>query len=286
MLFEAGIKKDFEDLEAKTHERRQAMGRLLRPRWRAQQTDMVRPGLGSPAVTKLVANRDLGDPLVLGNMGQLKRDPVADNDSGFVEYALPALSGLQEMSLRSDDAFGQKEWLYDLGCVANRDVPPLMATLESLSQLQDDMRSRLQDQSQVATWHISGAYQSVSDDQALPSGGSHLGPRKTMIESPWMHLEKVGRVMFRLLPCGDGAAAPDHSTIFVWADTPPLMTFTIEVGGIECIAPRLWPQEQHHYRVEVPWRHVASALAAAEATDDCLAVTFKVLQLYGNLMGV
>jgi len=282
----AGIKKDFEDLEAATHERRCAMGRLLRPRWRAQQSDMVRPGLGSPSVSKLIADRDLGDPLVLNSMGSFKADPVSDNNAEFVDYALPALSGLQEMSLRSDRAFGQKEWLHDLGCVTKRDVPPLIAALESLSKLQHDMRTRLQDISRCATFHISNARECLSDDQILPTGGTHLGPRKTMKESPWMHVEAVGRVMIRLLPAGDAAAAADKSTIFVWAETPPLMTFTIEVGGIEVIAPRLWPKDSTHYRVEVPWRHVVSALAAAEATDDCLAVTFKVLQLYENMMPI
>jgi len=281
MLDIAGIKKDFEDLEAEAHERRHAMGRLLRPRWRAQQSDIVQPGLGYPAAAKLVASRDLGDPLVVNSMGSLKPDPVGDNHPSSVEYALPSLSGLQEMCLRSDKAFGQKEWMHDLGCVAQRDVPPLIAAIESVSKLQDDMRSRLQeDVTRTATWQISGALQYLADARVLPSGGSNLRPRKTMAESPWLYLEKVGRVMFRLLPCGDAAAAVDCSTIFVWADTPTLMTFTIELGGIECIAPRLWPKDQHHYRIEVPWQYVTSALAAAEATDDCLAVTFKVLQFY------
>merc|ERR1719265_927865 len=259
------------------------MGRLLRPRWRAQQSDMVRPGLGSPVTPKLVAQRDLGDPLVAKSQGSLRPDPVGDSDAGFVDYALPALSGLQEMCLRSDKTLGQREWMHDLGCVARRDVPSMIAAIESVSQLQNDMRSRLnEDLTRVATWQISGARQYLADDKVLPTGGSHLGPRRTMAESPWLYLDEIGRVMFRFLPGGDAAAPANHSTIFVWADTPRLMNFTIELGGVECIAPRLWPKDQHHYRVEIPWRHVASALAAAEATDDCLAVSFKVLQFYDD----
>lgn len=251
LLDMAGIRQDFEELEAATRSQKHTIGRLLRPRWRATDADVP-------------------EPLWLKISGK------------EVESTSPALSGMDEILLRANDSFGPGDWSQDLGGVNKRDIAGMHAAMNSLERMEADFTSRLRDTGHVVTWRINGARRQIAEEQPLSSGGSQLTPRKVLIESSWMQLlPEVGRVMFRLLPCGDASSPSQTSAIWIWAESPPQLTFALEVGGIQCLAPRLWPADQKHYRVDCAWREIVAALAAADAAgDDTLELALRVLQLH------
>jgi len=253
-LMEAiGLREEYEHLRFESCRRRQALEWLLRTR------DSV-PGPYS------INLRPKASP--------------AEQAAEIVPH--PCFSSVAEPDLVVPST-GPQDW--DKGefwPVKTRDVPKLFEAISKLAHMEGTAAVRLQDQEVFATWRLANARKRLAEDRNSRPGPPRLIPRRVLVESPWLKFGEFSKVAFRIYPCGDATAQPGNTTVFVWMAHPPGLSFTfnLRIGETLSTAPRLWQATMIHYRMDLRWAQLSSALAAHDGSDS-LGITLQVLQWHG-----
>lgn len=264
-LMEAiGLREEYEHLKYESGRRRQALEWLLRTR------DTV-PGPYSINLRPRSASPKPGEAALEATSPDGGAPVIKDCFSSVVEPDVVVPST------------GPQDW--DQGefwPVKTRDVPKLCEAINKLSSLEGTAAVRLQDQEVFATWRISNARHRLSEERHPRVGGPQVVPRKLMLESKWLKFGQFSKVSFRLFPRGDATAEPGNTTIFVWMEHPPGLSFTfnLRIGENLSTAPRLWQATMIHYRMDLRWSQFSTAFALDEGTDQVM-ITLQVLQWHG-----
>mmetsp|Transcript_60501 Transcript_60501/g.157195 ORF Transcript_60501/g.157195 Transcript_60501/m.157195 type:complete len:617 (+) Transcript_60501:87-1937(+) len=253
-LMEAiGLREEYEHLRFESGRRRQALEWLLRTR------DSV-PGPYS-----------------------INLRPKASSAEQAEIAAQPCFSSVAEPDLVVPST-GPGDW--DKGefwPVKSRDVPKLFEAISKLAHMEGTAAVRLQDQEVFATWNLANARKRLADDHYPRPGVLRLVPRRVLVESSWLKFGEFSKVAFRVYPCGDGTAQPGNTTVFVWMAHPPGLSFTfnLRIGDTLSTAPRLWQATMIHYRMDLRWAQLSTALSTQDGASDTLSITLQVLQWHG-----
>lgn len=248
-LMEAiGLREEYENLKVESSRRRQALEWLLRTR------DSV-PG-----------------PYSINLKPKAEAAPQQPCFSSVAEPDLVVVST------------GPKDW--DKGefwPVKTRDVPKLCDAITKLAHMEGTAAVRLQDQEVFATWRLANARRRLAEEQTRSFGPPQLIPRRILVESPWLKFGEFSQVAFRLYPHGDATAQKGNTTVFLWMAHPPGLSFTfnLRIGDTLSTAPRLWQATMIHYRMDLRWSQLSSALSVQDGVPDALSITLQVLQWHG-----
>lgn len=255
-LMEAiGLREEYEHLKYESSRRRQALEWLLRTR------DSV-PGAYSI------------------NLRPRSADSATGHGGSVMQ---PCFASVAEPDLLVPST-GPQDW--DKGefwPVKSRDVPKLCDAINKLHQMEGTATVRLQDQAVFTTWRLTNSRRRLAEERRARVGGNRLIPKRVLMESNWLKFGQFSKVAFRLYPCGDGTAQPGNSTVFIWMEHPPGLSFTfnLRIGDTLSTAPRLWQATMIHYRMDLRWTQLCTALTFQEGAPETLIITLQVLQWHG-----
>mmetsp|Transcript_22012 Transcript_22012/g.40037 ORF Transcript_22012/g.40037 Transcript_22012/m.40037 type:complete len:587 (+) Transcript_22012:56-1816(+) len=267
-------------------------GRRLDLEWAGKTTIAAKTGCLSTYMLEAVGLREKYE--------QLRRDAVHSQAAlKKVLEARNALPGSPEVSRsvalwpathRTQQGDKGEYWEKGDFCpVATHDISKINEVITSLEELEDAAITRLEDCPVFVTWSLTSAKSRIATEKRIVYGRPQLIPKRLLVESQWLLFGDLGKVIFRLYPCGDGSASEGQATIFLWMSRPPGISFTFNLSLVESgsqeadtkaqlwSAPRLWQAHEVHYRLDLGWSEVAAVLLDMEA-EKCLDVTIRVLQ--------